>query len=102
MIDSLGCTVCNSTADGALTVKDSQRIFYKSLLTGSAKLIFMALEVVSECIVILGSAVGTADGVDIKACLETELLYNSVTEGDNFSIGTCRLPASVLGVFTLK
>ncbi len=80
-----------------LAVQDTQGIALQAVLTGGAQLIIVGGIVVLQCLLELGTAVGTADGVDEQTDLRHSqgiqcLLY----QADDFRIGSRALGAQQL------
>ena len=74
-------------ANGALAVKNTHGVAFKSAAAGFAKFFLMAVEIFFKSFVIFCSAFGAADGVDLKLnAFDLELVKNLADHCDHFSI----------------
>ena len=89
MVDCFGSIVAKSAADGTLAVEDTQRICFESFTAGVAKLFFVRREILNKCLVIIRTAGGTADGVYIKLCRNTQSFEKGVCNRNYGCIGRC-------------
>ena len=66
VVDYQGSVLAYLLTDGRLTVKESHGVLFKSFLAGIAEFLTPCAEIVTQSLLILRPAGGTADGVYIK------------------------------------
>ena len=66
IIQNDGSICCNLAANWAFAVQNPHRILFQTALTGIAEVIFIGCKISTQCLVIVGTAGRTADGIDVE------------------------------------